>query len=73
MNAATFGPQFGTYAAANNVIMIHPQAAGSWELNETIGSDPTNDNQYTREGKVMQFMRALVTRATEAKGATFTD
>lgn len=73
MNAQTFGPLFGQYAAANDVILILPQAQGSWENLETIGSDPTNDDQYTRRGKVMEFMRALITRATSAKDATFVD
>jgi len=72
MNAQTFGPVFGPYAAANDVILIVPQANGSWEYDGTIGSDPASDPQYTREGRVMRFVRALVTRATEAKGDTFT-
>jgi hypothetical protein len=40
MNAQNFGPIWGPYAAANNIILILPQANGSWELTETIGSDP---------------------------------
>jgi hypothetical protein len=74
MNTQTFGPIFAPYAAANDVILILPQANGSWEYSGTIGSDPaTASEQFTRDGRVMQFMRALVTRATTTKAATFTD
>jgi hypothetical protein len=73
MNAQSFGPLFGQYAAANDIVLIVPQAQHSWENLNTIGSDPTNDDQYTRKGKVMEFFRALITRATSAKDATFVD
>lgn len=73
MNAQTFGPTFAPYAAANNVILIVPQANGSWENSGTIGSDPSSDDQYTRNGKVMKFIKGLVGKATEAKSATFVD
>jgi hypothetical protein len=72
MNTQTFGPLFAPFAAANDVILILPQANGSWEYSGTIGSDPTSDPQYTREGRIMRFVRALVTRATQDKGDTFT-
>ena len=71
MNAESFGPIFGPYAAANNVILIVPQAEGGWEELETIGSTPEDDDQYTNEGVVMKFIKALTTRATTAKEDSF--
>jgi len=44
MNAESFGPIFGPYAAANNVILIVPQAEGGWEELNTIGSTPEDDD-----------------------------
>lgn len=43
MDAQTFAPIFAPYAAANNVILLVPQANGSWENNGTIGSTPEED------------------------------
>lgn len=60
MNANVFGPQFGPYASANDVILIVPQAVGSWESVGTIGSTPETDAQYTKNGAVMQWMKAVV-------------
>lgn len=72
MDTQIFGPIVGPYAAANDIIVIFPQAVGSWESVGTIGSDPSTDTQYTQRGDVMRFLKELMVKASKPKDSTFT-
>lgn len=72
MYAEDFGDIFAQYAEANNVIMVFPQAIGGWNANTIIGSETTLDDQYTRNGRINRYMKALIDRGTTARESTYT-
>lgn len=74
MQAEQMGPIFGPYAEANNVVMVFPQGVTGWNTEPgTIASEPTDDNQYTKTGRINRFMNAIIATATSTRGADLAD
>lgn len=66
-SAEEFSTYFTSYAAANDIIMVFPQAIKCFDRE---GVDPETDMQMTRTGDVMKFMKGIVDRALSPREAS---
>ena len=54
---------FGNYAAANDIVMVFPQATGCY-MGDADGDEEMEWNQVARDGSMMTFMKGIFDRAT---------
>ena len=60
MSAENMAEYFVSHAAANNHIMVFPQAQVCWDYAEMY----TGENAFTTEGPQMLFMKEIANRVT---------
>ena len=61
MSAEAMSEYFAPNAAANDLVMVFPQAKECWD---NILTRYTGENTFTRDGAQMLFMKKIVDRAT---------
>jgi fructose-1,6-bisphosphatase len=54
---------FGNYAAANDIILVLPQATGCF-MGDVQGDEDAAWNQVARDGSMMTFMKGIFDRVT---------
>lgn len=62
MSAEEFAVSFGNYAAANDIIMVLPQAINCF-MGDVEGDEDAAWNQVARNGSMMQFMKGIFDQA----------
>ena len=55
---------FGNYAAANDIVMVFPQATGCY-MGDAEGDEEMEWNQVARDGSMMTFMKGIFDRVTD--------
>ena len=58
-SAEEFAYDFGNYAAANDIIMVLPQAENCF-MGDVERDEDAKWNQVARDGSMMQFMKGIV-------------
>lgn len=56
---------FGNYAAANDIVMVFPQATGCY-MGDADGDEEMEWNQVARDGSMMTFMKGIFDRVTSS-------
>jgi len=65
MSAEEFAVSFGNYAAANDIILVLPQATNCF-MGDVEGDEGAAWNQVARDGSMMTFMKGIFDRATSS-------
>jgi len=63
---------FGNYAAANDIIMVFPQASGCY-MGDAYGDEEMEWNQVARDGSMMTFMKGIFDRVTDTDTSSLFD
>lgn len=63
MSAEEFAVSFGNYAAANDIILVLPQAIQCF-MGDVEGDEDAARNQVARDGGMMTFMKGIFERVT---------